>query len=72
MAYTPSNDPNLQSSLKSAAVKAALTRLIRAAQEAAFAGAMAPDDALEVCDDLDWARYCAEQTIASAIAKVQK
>ena len=65
--YMPSTDPNLHSSLKSAPVKAALTSLIRVAQEAAFAGELPPDEAIEIRLELDWRRYCTEQAIATAI-----
>lgn len=53
------------------AIKAKITRLINDAKAEAFAGAQPPEEAQQLRDDLEWARYCLEQTILTHLKRNQ-
>lgn len=72
MTYRPTQDPNYQSRLhgrENIAVKGRITMLIRAAQEAAFAGAQPPEYRATLEDELHICRQELENLIADRLRK---
>lgn len=59
-------DPNLHTTCP-AAVKAKITQFERAVNDYAFLGAAEPADHDAIVEQAQWARYCLEQTVQTAI-----
>lgn len=53
-------------------IKGKITELIRAADQAAFAGSMSPQDAVDARQSLETAKYNLQATIQTALEKAKK